>query len=58
MAAMVIQAPSQGPPISWAAVEKYPVCQLLQFPNAASETIVGRKYAAMDIGTTSASARG
>ena len=58
IAAANIQAPSQRPPMSCAAVGKNPVCQLSQLPRAASEAIVGRKYAAMDIGTTSASASG
>src|SRR5437773_7528120 len=42
IAAMVIATPSQGPPTSCAASEKYPVCHFCQFPNAASENIVGR----------------
>ena len=58
MAASDIQAPSQRPPMSCAAVGKNPVCQLSQLPSAASEASVGRKYAAIDMGTTSASASG
>ncbi len=58
MAAMVIANPSQGPPIKRAASEKYLVCQLCQFPSAASENIVGRKYVAIESGTTTASAIG
>src|SRR5256884_5896357 len=42
--AIVIANPSQGPPISRAASEKYPVCHFCQSPSAASENIVGRKY--------------
>ena len=43
IAAANIQAPSQRPPMSCAAVGKYPVCQLCQLPNAASAAKVGKK---------------
>jgi len=59
MAAMVIANPSHGPPISAArAGKKYPVCHFCQSPSAASENIVGRKYVAIESGTTIASAIG
>src|ERR1700716_348113 len=58
IAAIVIANPSHGPPISRAASEKYRVCQSCQFPSAARQNIVGRKYVAMESGTTIASARG
>ena len=58
IAAMVIANPSHGPPIKCAASEKYPVCHLCQFPSAASENMVGRKYVAIESGTTIARAIG
>jgi hypothetical protein len=58
IAAMVIQPPSHGPPIKLAAVEKYPACQSCQLLSAASDANVGRKYVAIDMGTTMASASG
>src|SRR5580698_4060073 len=68
IAARVIQVPSHGPPkndrlhneppIAAAASEKYPVCHFSQLPAEASPASVGRKYAAIESGTTTASARG
>src|SRR5260370_10011114 len=58
IAASVIEKPSQGPPINAAASEKYPVCHFCQSPRAASESIVGRKYVAIETGTTTPSAIG
>src|SRR5881394_1106516 len=58
IAAMVIAKPSHGPPINAAASEKYPVCHFGQSPSAARENIVGRKYVAIESGTTIAKARG
>src|SRR5580692_10705342 len=58
IAASVIQVPSQGPPISLAASEKYPVCHCSQLPADPNPASVGRKYAAIESGTTTASARG
>ena len=58
IAASVIHVPSHGPPIILAASEKNPVCHLSQLPADARPANVGRKYAAMDSGTTSANARG
>src|SRR5580692_11085406 len=54
-AAMVIANPIHRPPINSAASEKYPVCHFCQSPSAAIENIVGKKYVAMDSGTTIAS---
>src|SRR5437016_9377226 len=58
VAASVIANPSPAPPINRAASEKYRVCHCSQFPSAASENIVGKKYVAIDNGTTQANARG
>ena len=61
IAASVIQVPSHGlhaDPDPFAASEKNPVCQFCQSPAEASPASVGRKYAAIESGTTSASARG
>src|SRR5215472_1106880 len=58
IAASVMGIPSHGPPISCAAVEKYPVCHFSQSPSAANEKNVGRKYVAIESGTTIAKARG
>ena len=58
MAAAAIHVPSQRPPIMRAASEKNPVCHCCQFPAEASPANAGRKYAAIDNGTTTASARG
>src|ERR1700676_928924 len=58
MAARFIQVPSHGPPIILAASEKKPVCQFCQSPAEAKPASVGRKYAAIESGTTSRSARG
>src|SRR5580704_10429042 len=63
IAASVIHVPSHGcprndPPMILAASEKYPVCHCSQWPAEASPASVGRKYAAIESGTTSASACG
>src|SRR5579864_4344345 len=58
MAANAIQAPSHGPPMILAASEKNPACHSCQCPADANPTIAGRKYAAIDSGTTMAKARG
>src|SRR5258708_5173131 len=58
IAATAIARPSQGPPISPAASEKYPICHFCQSPSAASENIVGRKYVAIESGIPTASAIG
>src|SRR5271165_4914499 len=63
MAARVIQVPSHGrpindPPMAAAASEKYPVFHFSQLPAEAKPASVGRKYAAIESGTTTASARG
>ena len=58
IAARVIHVPSHGPPIMLAASEKNPVCHFSQLPADASPANVGRKYAAIESGTTRASARG
>ncbi len=58
IAARVIQVPSHGPPIILAASEKYPVCHCCQWSAEASPASVGRKYAAIESGTTNANARG
>src|SRR5208337_5159321 len=55
IAAKVIHVPSQGPPIIFAASGRNPVCQFCHPPAEASPASVGRKYAAIDKGTTSAS---
>src|SRR5882672_1490889 len=56
MAAIVIHEPSHGPPSNCAALGRYPVCQSCQLPNAARDARVGRKYTAIESGTTMASA--
>src|SRR4051794_26319530 len=58
MAASVIHVPSHGPPIIAAASEKNPVCHFSQWPAEAKPAKVGKKYAAIDSGTTTAKARG
>src|ERR1700733_8659045 len=58
IAASVIQVPNQGPPINLAASEKNPVCQFCHSPAEPNPASVGRKYAAIESGTTRASARG
>src|SRR5208337_4545849 len=58
IAASVIHVPSQLPPIERATSEKKPVCQFCHSPADASPASVGRKYAAIDSGTTRANALG
>src|ERR1022692_5009905 len=55
IAASVMQVPSHTPPIILAASEKNPVCHCSQLPAEASPASVGRKYAAIDSGATTAS---
>src|SRR3954466_16012686 len=57
IAAIVILWPNHGPPISRAASEKYPVCQSCQLPRAANDASVGKKYVAIESGTTIARAK-
>jgi len=57
-AASVIANPSFGPPIELAKSEKNPECQSCHLPTAASESNVGKKYVAIESGTTHASANG
>src|ERR1700676_2967833 len=63
IAASVIHVPSHGlplnvPPIMLAALEKKPVCHCSQCPADANPVSAGRKYAAIESGTTSPRARG